>query len=243
MNRRRSSPRPSACGFGSRSRATRAGKEFRYLGRIEVQAFQHRTLIDLRELDVSSGLAQPLTNTTSPPGPLSTSKATCPWRWPRRAIWSKQGNRVAFFATSIGELERLGDVLQEYSVPYQLGIESAGGSRGLSRTRIPAGAVASTYLMKGQCAARRHASRVADLAILVPRICFIPPIWSRASQPESQLAAFAADIADLKPGDYRRARDARRGPLCRHSRNCRRAIKRAISCCSSTPATPSSMFR
>ncbi len=33
----------------------------------------------------------------------------------------EQGYRVAFFAPSNGELERLADILREYSVPFQLG--------------------------------------------------------------------------------------------------------------------------
>ncbi len=34
----------------------------------------------------------------------------------------EQGHRVAFFAPSNGELERLADVLREYSVPFQLAL-------------------------------------------------------------------------------------------------------------------------
>ena len=33
------------------------------------------------------------------------------------------GNRVAFFASSNGEVERVADILNEYGVPYQLGLE------------------------------------------------------------------------------------------------------------------------
>ena len=36
----------------------------------------------------------------------------------------EQGTRVAFFAPSNGELERLADILREYSVPFQLGLRS-----------------------------------------------------------------------------------------------------------------------
>ena len=36
----------------------------------------------------------------------------------------EQGFRVAFFAPSNGELERLADILSEYSVPFQLGLAS-----------------------------------------------------------------------------------------------------------------------
>ena len=35
------------------------------------------------------------------------------------------GNRVAFFASSTGEVERVADILNEYGVPYQLGLEQS----------------------------------------------------------------------------------------------------------------------
>ena len=35
------------------------------------------------------------------------------------------GNRVAFFASSTGEVERLADILNEYGIPYQLGLEQS----------------------------------------------------------------------------------------------------------------------
>ena len=76
------------------------------------------------------------------------------------------GNRVAFFANSVGELERLADVLQEYSVPYQLGLESTAGARpSLVERAYHAGAVASTYLIKG-CIRRGAVLHDSHLAIL-----------------------------------------------------------------------------
>ncbi len=41
----------------------------------------------------------------------------------------EQGYRVVFFARSIGELERLADIFQEYSVPFQLGLDPADATR------------------------------------------------------------------------------------------------------------------
>src|SRR5205807_791832 len=35
----------------------------------------------------------------------------------------ESGKRVAFFASSTGEVERLADILNEYAIPYQLGLE------------------------------------------------------------------------------------------------------------------------
>ncbi len=112
------------------------------------------------------------------------------------------GNRVAFFANSVGELERLADVLQEYSVPYQLGLESTAGARpSLAERAYHAGAVSSTYLIKGSI--RRGAVlHDSHLAILGSEDLFETSDLIARQPTKSQLAAFAADIADLKPGDF-----------------------------------------
>ena len=69
------------------------------------------------------------------------------------------GHRVAFFAASVGELERLADILQEYSVPYQLGLESTAGARpSLVERAYHAGAVSSAYLDQRRRRARRRAA-------------------------------------------------------------------------------------
>jgi transcription-repair coupling factor (superfamily II helicase) len=114
----------------------------------------------------------------------------------------KDGNRIAFFAASIGELERLADVLGEYSVPYQLGFESASGMRpSLSERSYYAGAVSSTFLIKGNV--RRGAVLVdSSLAIIGSEDLFETSDLIARQPTKSQLAAFAADIADLKPGDF-----------------------------------------
>ena len=112
------------------------------------------------------------------------------------------GFRVAFFAASIGELERLADILQEYSVPYQLGLESTLGARpSLVERAYHAGAVSSAFLIKGgvQRGAVLHDSFIA---ILGSEDLFETSDMVARQPTKSQLAAFAADIADLKPGDF-----------------------------------------
>ena len=154
------------------------------------------------------------------------------------------GNRVAFFATSTGEVERMADVLQEYSVPYQLGLESQSGAQSPPSP--------NERIMPAPCRAL-ISSKAASVAA---RCWWIRnwPFWVRrilfetsdliARQPtKSQLAAFAADMADLKPGDFVVHATHGVGQFPRHSRRSRKATKRATSCCSSTPANRSSMFR
>lgn len=112
-----------------------------------------------------------------------------------------QGLRVAFFAASTGELERLADVLEEYSVPYQLGLESAEGRSALTDRAYHAGAVSSTYLIKGKVR-RGVVLPDSSLAILGCEDLFEASDLIARQPTKSALAAFASDIADLKPGDY-----------------------------------------
>ena len=112
------------------------------------------------------------------------------------------GHRVAFFAASIGEVERLADVLQEYAVPYQVGLEPGSNVRpSLIERSYHAGAVASAYLITGLI---RRGAVLPDshLAIIGFEDLFETSELIARPPSKSQLAAFAADIADLKPGDY-----------------------------------------
>jgi transcription-repair coupling factor (superfamily II helicase) len=112
------------------------------------------------------------------------------------------GNRVAFFAASTGEIERLADVLQEYSIPFQLGMESSSGARrSITERTYHAGAVSSAYLIKG-CVRRGAVLHDSQLAILGSEDLFETSDLIARQPTKSQLAAFASDIADLKPGDF-----------------------------------------
>ena len=113
------------------------------------------------------------------------------------------GNRVVFFATSTGEIERLADILNEYGTAYQLGIEqSVGTSEYLAERAYFAGSAAATFLVKG---AVRRGVFLADskLAIFGSEDLFSTSelIGKPASQ-KSHLATFSPDVLDLKPGDY-----------------------------------------
>jgi len=115
----------------------------------------------------------------------------------------ERGGRVVFFAPSAGELERLADILQEYSVPFQLGIDTSEGTpEYLAERMYMAGAVAGTFLVRGRVF--RGAMLVdANLAIFGSEDLFdTSDLIAQQGPAKSQLAAFAADIADLKPGDY-----------------------------------------
>jgi len=115
----------------------------------------------------------------------------------------ESGARVAFFAESTGELERVADILNEYGVPYQLGVEQSDSpSEYLAERAYMAGSVASIYLIRG--AVRRGVVfRDSGLAIFGSEDLFeTSELVARAPAGKSALAAFTADLIDLKPGDY-----------------------------------------
>ncbi len=75
------------------------------------------------------------------------------------------GNRVAFFASSTGEVERLGDILNEYRTPYQLGVEQFESAPAyLAERAYMAGPGASIYLIKGLI---RHGSVISSSKLVV----------------------------------------------------------------------------
>ncbi len=115
----------------------------------------------------------------------------------------EHGYRVAFFAPSNGELERLADILREYSVPFSLGLApNEAASPYLAERAYLAGPVASTYLIKG-LVRRGVTFPEAKIAFIGTEDLFDPSdLVARPSLTKGQLSAFAADLADLKPGDY-----------------------------------------
>ncbi len=115
----------------------------------------------------------------------------------------EQGYRVAFFAPSNGELERLADILREYSVPFQLGLApNEAASPYLAERAYLAGPVASTYLIKG-LVRRGSIFPESSIAFIGSEDLFdSSDLIARPGITKSQLTAFAADLADLKPGDF-----------------------------------------
>lgn len=115
----------------------------------------------------------------------------------------EQGSRVAFFAPSNGELERLADILREYAVPFQLGLApNEAASTYLAERSYLAGPVASTYLVKGMVR-RGVVFPEAAIAFIGSEDLFgSSEMVAQPGPNKSQMAAFAADLADLKPGDF-----------------------------------------
>ena len=113
------------------------------------------------------------------------------------------GNRVAMFAASTGEIERLADILNEYGMAYQLAIDQSGETpEYLAERAYFAGSVASAFLVKG-AVPRGCFLADAHIAIFGSEDLFsTSELIAKPAIQKSHLAAFSPDVLDLKPGDY-----------------------------------------
>ncbi len=113
------------------------------------------------------------------------------------------GNRVAFFASSTGEVERVADILNEYGLAYRLGLEKPGATPAyLAERAYMAGTVANIFLVKGLI---RHGSAFVNSHLVVfgsEDLFESSELVARAPASKSALATFSADLIDMKPGDY-----------------------------------------
>ena len=100
--------------------------------------------IELRELELgTAGLHIPTRPSMSFHGNMQVAIAEA-----RSLV--EGGSRVAFFAASAGEIERLADIFNEYAIPYQLGTDQSDGTpQYLAERAYLAGSVASIYLIRG----------------------------------------------------------------------------------------------
>ncbi len=141
------------------------------------QIIHQRTQLSFRELDLGVGVPHIATR------PSLAFHNNMPVAVNEAKTMVEQGYRVAFFAPTNGELERLSDVLREYSVPFQLGLApNEAASPYLAERAYLAGPVASTYLIKGLCVRRGVVFPEAHIA-------FIGSRRSLATHPTSCTAA------------------------------------------------------
>jgi transcription-repair coupling factor (superfamily II helicase) len=156
-----------------------------------------RPRLCLRELDLEAQAPHISTR------PAMTFAGNVPVAVGEARTMVERGTRVAFFAPSNGELERLADVLREYSVPFQLGLApNEAASPYLAERAYLAGPVANTYLVKG-LVRRGAVFPESSIAFIGSEDLFGTSEF--VAQPgigKKQAAAFAADLADLRPGDY-----------------------------------------
>ena len=151
--------------------------------------------IELRELELGAqGLHIPTRPSMSFHGNMQVAIAEA-----RGLV--EAGSRVAFFAASAGEIERLADIFNEYAIPYQLGTDQADGTpQYLAERAYMAGSVASIYLIRGGIE-RGTIFPESGLAVFGLEDLFeTPELVARGGK--SHLATFSAETFELKPGDY-----------------------------------------
>jgi transcription-repair coupling factor (superfamily II helicase) len=151
--------------------------------------------IELRELELgSAGLHLPTRPSMSFHGNMQVAIAEA-----RSLV--ERGSRVAFFAASAGEIERLADIFNEYAIPYQLGTDQSDGTpQYLAERAYLAGSVASIYLIRGGIE-RGTIFPDSELALFGSEDLFeTPELVARGGK--SHLATFSAETFELKPGDY-----------------------------------------
>jgi transcription-repair coupling factor (superfamily II helicase) len=108
------------------------------------------------------------------------------------------GTKLAFFAPATGEIERLADIFNEYSVPYQFDLA---GDRAPEYLRERAQASGSAVALIRGDVARGTVFQETGLAIFGSEDLFESS--GVATQPGIfRPGAFSADRLDLKPGDY-----------------------------------------
>ena len=167
------------------------------------ETFETKASLALRELDLD------VDPTTHLPAESSHSRPSLAFHGNVQAAVAEarnlveQGYRVVFFAQSTGELERLADIFQEYAVPFQLGLDPADATRPyLAERSYVAGETASTLLVKG-LVRRGVVFPEPRIAVFGSEDLFDPSdLIAKSGPSKSQMAAFTADMADLKPGDY-----------------------------------------
>ena len=155
------------------------------------------TQFELRELDLMGGLETP----SIPSRPSMAFHGNMQVAVAEARSLVERGNRVVFFAPSTGEVERLADILREYSIPFQFGLAPSDAAPRYLAERTYNDS-ASTYVAKG---AIPHGVLFPDssLALFGAEDLFdSSEMVSRPQQQKSHLAAFTFDLADLKPGDY-----------------------------------------
>lgn len=178
-------------------------QNFYRLAEIEERAGKSSVLL-LRELELLTEARHGTVSLHVPARPSMSFHGNMPVAVAEARTLVEQGNKVTFFAPSVGEVERLADIFKEYSVPFQLGLEP--------NTEMPAylaqrsyieGDVASIFLVKGSVA-KGVLLPDAHLAVFGSEDLFdTSELVAKPSKAgKSRLGVFGSDLTDLKPGDY-----------------------------------------
>lgn len=114
----------------------------------------------------------------------------------------EKGGRAIFFGATLGEVERLAAVFQEYELPFQIGEQPSERTPDfLAERGYLAGPLAGTIIAKGRL---RRGTVFVDPLVAIYGCEDLFDVSELVAQPPARkpAAAFAPDLADLKPGDY-----------------------------------------
>ncbi len=155
--------------------------------------------LELRELDISTEPAHRFHIATRPSmafhGNMQVAIAEA-----RTLV--EAGHRVVFFGATSGEVERVADIMHEYGVVYQLGLDQSESTpEYLAGRAYMGGSAASVFLVKGRIA-RGTVFTDAKLATIGSEDLFDASGMVARAGPKISTGAFSADQFDLKPGDY-----------------------------------------
>jgi transcription-repair coupling factor (superfamily II helicase) len=161
-------------------------------------ASQRFTEIDLRELDVTADLEALHLSTR----PSVAFHGNMPAAIAEARNLVESGQRVAFFGSTSGEVERVADIFHEYNVPYQLGLEqNTTAPEYLAQRAYMAGDVANIFLIQGRIA-RGTVLKESNVVLFGSEDLFDSSALVSKPSATQLLSTFSADHFDLKPGDY-----------------------------------------
>ena len=118
---------------------------------------------------------------------------------------TSEGKRVLFAAPNMGEVERLGDIFTEYSLPFRLGSRTSvhGSETFLDEASYFSGDLSTTTVVK---ALVRNGVVVPDANVVIfgAQDLFEDSelVVSRPLRQKSKVSAFLSDFRDLVMGDY-----------------------------------------
>ena len=128
----------------------------------------------------------------------------------------EQGGRVVFFAPSTGELERLADILQEYRVPFQLGLDPNDTTPGIpGRARVHGGGGGRNVSGEGARQAGRCLHRCATGHFRIGRLVRHLRFDRTARPIQVTVGGVPGRHRGSEARRFRRSRDARSGEVYR----------------------------
>jgi transcription-repair coupling factor (superfamily II helicase) len=155
-----------------------------------------------RELEIGAGAAEPSGALHISTRPALSFHGNMQVAIAEARTLVDEGNRVAFFVDSTGEVERVADIFNEYGVPYQLGLDQNESTPAyLAERAYMAGSVASIYLIRGDVR-QGCVFRESGLAVFGSENLFDPSELVAKPSGKSRLSTFTTDLFELKPGDF-----------------------------------------